>query len=103
MSNDKLFLTFCDISRLIPVGEKTLRNKSCQGTLPFPSCLMMGKRVVRRADFDRYLDSFSPAPVSTAIPTITDTFTPKKRGRGRPTNASRAAAAAEAKIEVRHA
>ena len=86
MSDEKLFLTFCDISRLIPVGEKTLRNKSSQGTLPFPSCLMMGKRVVRRSDLEAYLSSFSPVPV---VPSISDS--PTKRGRGRPSNASRAA------------
>lgn len=81
-----VFITLRDISRRIPVSEKTLRNKSSLGTLPFPSVMLMGKRAVRLSDFENYLKSLS-SPAPQAQPVVT--LLPVKK-RGRPSNAQRA-------------
>ena len=82
-----VFITFRDISRRIPVSEKTLRNKASLGTLPFPSVLLMSKRAVRLVDFESYLTSLSPEvlPVEVAPPA------PPLKKRGRRSNAEKAA------------
>lgn len=85
-SPSPVFLTFSDIANRIPVSEKTLRNKVVTGTLPFPSTILFGRRVVLLSDFNNYLlgqlnSQLKPDPV----------VSPKKRGRT--SNAEKAKAA----------
>lgn len=87
-SPSPVFLTFSDIANRIPVSEKTLRNKVTDGSLPFPSTLLFGRRVVLLSDFNNYLlglfgqlEDRTPEPVASVAPT------PRKRGR--PSNASK--------------
>jgi len=106
-STTPVFLTFRDIAQRVPVSEKTLRNKVAAGTLPFPSALLFGKRVVLLDDFTQYLSDLglAKAPVPAPAP-----VSPRKRGR--PSKAEQAQArdprtvdllTGKADAEVRHA
>lgn len=91
------FLTFRDIARVIPVSEKTLRNKSSRGELPFSTLLLMGKRVVRAEIFGAYLNSLD-APTTRSVAPIS----PPPKKRGRPTKAEQLARDAAKAKEVSH-
>ncbi len=93
ITQSPIYITFRDISELIPIAEKTLYNKATRNELPFPTVLVMSKRAVKKTDFDAYLASLSPVQ----IPPVVAQTTPKKRGRGRPSNQERAARTEAAK------
>ncbi len=88
------FMTFRDISRRIPISEKTLRNKASLGTLPFPSVMIMGRRVVRISDYDTFVSGLYSND-KPPVPSAPVELAPVAKKRGRTSNAEKAQRAAD--------
>lgn len=86
-------LVLSGLSRDKEAAQKTSRNKICNGTFPFATREIGGKKVVLVADILSALGVTAPASAATQTDA---TATSKKRGRR--TNAEKAAD----KAEVQH-
>lgn len=57
----QLYLTIPQAAGAIARSEKSLRNRISNGTLPFPSTILLGRRVVLLQDLADFISSLTPA------------------------------------------
>lgn len=82
------FLNYDEVAEILRVSPKTLRNKQANGSLPFKSHLVLGKRLVLKADVLSFVDSFSsPSAIPEPIKQHPLPSELPRRKRGRPTKA----------------
>lgn len=80
-----LLLSLRDAAPLLAITYKTARTWLSQGRLPVPTYLIGGKRIVKLADIETYVESLGkPEQDPEAHLSTQPNSGPPRRGRGRP-------------------
>jgi excisionase family DNA binding protein len=84
----RLLLSLEDAAQALGLARRTLYNWSSSGRLPFPTVKLGGRRMVRVAELQAFVDGLASTPAATAPqpdPTPGLQFAPEPpRRRGRP-------------------
>jgi excisionase family DNA binding protein len=80
-----LLLSVDQTAQYLGIASKTIRKWLCSGSCPFKTVLLGARRLVRRADLEKFIDQLGDAP-SEKPPAEISCDQNVKRGRGRPRN-----------------
>lgn len=80
-----LLLSVDQAAQCLGIASKTIRKWLCSGSCPFKTVLLGARRLVRRADLEKFIDQLGGAP-SEKPPAGISSVQNVKKGRGRPRN-----------------
>ena len=80
-----MLLSIDGTAHCVEIAPKTIRKWLSNGTCPFPTVSIGGRRLVRRTDLEKFIDELGCGPREKQ-PAETTVRQKVKRGRGRPRN-----------------